>query len=211
MKVLLVNGSPHKNGSTNRALEEMKKTFEQEGLEAEIFWIGNKPVSGCIACGGCAKTGRCVIDDCVNEFKDKASEADGFVFGAPVHYASNAGNMASFMDRIFYSNRERERYRLKPAACVAVCRRAGAEPALERMSKYFSLAEMPLINGFYWNDIFGHNAAEVEQDLEGLQNLRTVARNMVYYLKLQEAGRAAGIEMPQREEPRVYTSFFRKG
>ena len=210
MKVLLVNGSPHRKGSTDRALEEMKKTFEQEGLEAEIFWIGNKGVPGCMACGGCAKTGLCVIDDCVNEFKEKALEADGFVFGAPVHYASNAGNMASFMDRIFYSNRERERYRLKPAACVAVCRRAGAEPALERMQKYFSLAEMPLINGFYWNDIFGSNAADVEQDLEGLQNLRTVARNMVYYLKLQEAGRAAGIEMPQREEPRHYTSFFRK-
>lgn len=208
MKVLLVNGSPHKNGSTNRALEEMKKTFEQEGVEAEIFWIGNKAVSGCIACGGCYETGRCVIDDCVNVFKEKAMEADGFVFGAAVHYASNNGNMASFMDRIFYSNRERARYRLKPATCVAVCRRAGAEPALERMAKYFSLSEMPLINGTYWNDIFGHNAEEVEQDLEGLQNLRTVARNMVYYLKIQEAGRAAGIDLPEREEPRVYTSFF---
>ena len=208
MKVLLVNGSPHKNGSTNRALEEMKKTFEQEGLEAEIFWIGAR-VPGCMACNVCYETGRCVMDDCVNVFKEKALEADGFVFGAAVHYASNNGNMASFMDRIFYSNRERERYRLKPAACVAVCRRAGAEPALDRMQKYFSLAEMPLINGFYWNDIFGSNAADVEQDLEGMQNLRTVARNMVYYLKLQEAGRAAGIEMPERE-PRVYTSFIRK-
>ena len=149
-----------------------------------------------------------MINDCVNVFKEKALEADGFVFGAAVHYASNNGNMASFMDRIFYSNRERARYRLKPATCVAVCRRAGAEPALERMAKYFSLSEMPLINGTYWNDIFGHNAEEVEQDLEGLQNLRTVARNMVYYLKIQEAGRAAGIDLPEREEPRVYTSFF---
>ena len=207
MKVLLVNGSPHKNGSTNRALEEMKKTFEQEGVEAEIFWVGAK-VSGCIACNTCYETGRCVMDDSVNKFKEKAMNADGFVFGAAVHYASNNGNMASFMDRIFYSNREKERYRLKPAACVAVCRRAGAEPALDRMQKYFSLSEMPLINGVYWNDVFGHDAAEVEQDLEGLQNLRTVARNMAYYLKIQEAGKAAGIEMPERE-PRVYTSFIR--
>ena len=208
MKILLVNGSPHKNGSTNRALEEMKRTFEQEGAEAEIFWIGNRPVSGCIACNACYKTGKCVFGDVVEEFKGKALDADGFVFGAPVHYASNNGNMASFMDRIFYSNRERSRYRLKPAACVAVCRRAGAEPALDRMSKYFSLAEMPLINGNYWNNIFGSDAADVEKDLEGLQNLRTVARNMMYYLRCQEAGKAAGIEMPQREEPRCYTSFM---
>ncbi len=208
MKVILVNGSPHKNGSTWRALDEMRRTFEAEGVEAEIFWIG-LAVPGCRACGACYKTGECVIDDCVNEFKRKALEADGFVFGAPVHYASNGGNMASFMDRIFYSNRERMRYRLKPATCVAVARRAGTEPALERMAKYFSLSEMPYINGTYWNDIFGANADDVEKDLEGLQNLRGVARNMVYYLRLQEAGKKAGIEMPEREAVRYTTSFMR--
>ena len=210
MKVLLVNGSPHKNGSTNRGLEEMKIVFEAEGVEAEILWIGNKPVAGCMACGGCYETGKCVFGDVVETFKEKAMEADGFVFGAAVHYASNNGAMASFMDRIFYSNRERARYRLKPATCVAVARRAGTEPALERMAKYFSLSEMPYINGTYWNNLFGHNAEEVEKDLEGLQNLRTVARNMVYYLRIQEAGKAAGIALPEREEPHYYTSFFQK-
>lgn len=211
MKVLLVNGSPHKNGCTNRALQEIVRTLQEEGIEAEIYHIGMNPIAGCRGCGACAKLGRCVIDDCVNEFVEKAKNFDGFIFGSPVHYAAACGAITSFMDRAFFVAFQSGRgdvFKHKPAAAVASARRSGTTATLDQLNKYFTISEMPIISGRYWNMVHGHNAEEVEQDLEGLQNMRILARNMAWHLKCQEAGRQAGIPMPKQEEI-VFTNFIR--
>ena len=171
MKVILVNGSPHKEGCTFTALKEVEKTLQQEGIETEIFWIGNKPIGGCIACRKCSKLGKCVFDDAVNKFNEKAKEADGFVFGTPVHYAAASGNMTAFMDRVFYSElvgRGNKNFRLKPAACVISARRAGTTATYDQMNKYFAIQEMPIITTKYWNMVHGAQPEEVQQDLEGI-------------------------------------------
>jgi multimeric flavodoxin WrbA len=210
MKVLLVNGSPNKNGCTNTALEEVAGTLNSEDVEAEIYWIGNKPISGCIACSKCAEKGKCVIDDVVNDFVDRAEGADGFVFGSPVHYAAAGGAITSFMDRVFFSAAMsgRRYFYLKPAACVASARRAGTTATFDQLMKYLTISEMPVISSRYWNMVHGTNPEEVKKDLEGLQTMRVLGRNMAWFLKCREAGEKAGVPLPEREEV-VFTNFIR--
>ena len=206
MKVLLINGSPHKNGCTYTALSEIADTLKTEGIESEIFWIGNKPISGCIACKGCMKTGKCVIDDTVNEFIDLAKDADGFVFGSPVHYAGASGALTSFMDRVFYH--KSAGYQGKPAAAIASCRRGGASATFDQLNKYFTICSMPVVSSQYWNMVHGNTPDEVKQDLEGMQTMRTLARNMAWLLKCIEAGKKAGINLPEHE-PKIATNYIR--
>lgn len=205
MKVILVNGSPHENGCTYTALREVEKTLNGEGIETEIFQIGRKPISGCIACKACRKTGKCFIDDAVNVFTEKAAKADGFIFGSPVHYASAGGAITAFMDRAFYSGGAAMRY--KPAAAVVSCRRAGASSTFDMLNKYFTINCMPVVSSSYWNEIHGNTAKEALLDEEGLQTMRTLGHNAAWLLKCIEAGRAANVE-PVKEE-KVFTNFIR--
>ena len=206
MKVLLVNGSPHENGTTWAGLDEIARTLQAEGIETEIFWIGTDPVGGCIGCGACEATGRCAFGGIVNEFLEKAERADGFVFGAPVHYAGPAGNMKAFMDRVFYAGGHS--FRLKPGACIAAARRAGVVTTVDDLNKYLTISEMPVVSSTYWNMVFGFDAEQARQDAEGMLTMRNIGRNMAYLLKCMEAAKAAGIEKPG-EEPRVWTHFIR--
>lgn len=206
MKILVVNGSPHANGCTYTALCEVAAALEAEGIETEIFQVGTKPVSGCLGCGACIKTGKCVIDDVVNEFVEKAKEADGFVFGSPVHYAGASGSITSFMDRAFYG--KGSIYANKPAAAIVSCRRGGATAAFEQLNKYFTISNMPIVSSQYWNMVHGNTPDQVRQDLEGMQTMRTLGKNMAWLLKCIQAGKEAGIEPPARE-PKVATNFIR--
>lgn len=211
MKVLLVNGSPHQKGCTYTALCEVAQTLEQEGIDTEIFWIGNRPVGGCIACLKCREIGKCVFDDVVNAFREKAYEADAFVFGSPVHYAAASGNMTAFMDRLFYSElggNQNKAFYMKPAAAVVSARRAGTTVTFDQLNKYFTIQEMPIVSSRYWNEIHGATAEQAKQDQEGMYTMRVLARNMAYLLRCQEAARKAGIPLPEREEP-IFTNFIR--
>lgn len=206
MKVILVNGSPHKEGCTYTALGEVARTLNEEGIETEIFSLAGRSILPCRACGACSKLGKCVIEDAVNEFNAKAKEADGFIFGTPVHYAAASSLVKSFMDRAFYSGKGI--YTLKPAACVVSARRAGTTAAFEEINKYFTISQMPVISSRYWNMVHGSKAEDVLEDKEGLQTLRVLARNMAWFLKLKEAGKKMGIESPKKEEA-VRTNFIR--
>lgn len=211
MKVLLINGSPHREGCTYTALGEVAKTLREEGIETEILWIGNKPIGGCIACKSCVKTGQCVFDDIVNEVRKKAYEADGFLFGTPVHYAAASGNMTAFMDRLFYSEfcgNANKAFYMKPAACVISARRAGTTAAFDQMNKYFTIQEMPIVSSRYWNMVHGAGPEEVLEDAEGLYTMRVLAKNMAYMLKCLEAGKKAGVQPPEKETP-IFTNFIR--
>ena len=211
MKVLLVNGSPHQKGCVYTALEEVAKTLEEEGIETEIFWIGVKPIAGCIACGYCAREGKCVFDDVVNEFVEKAKEADGFIFGTPVHYAGASGAITSFMDRVFYSSacaKKGDRFLFKPAAAVMSARRAGTTATYDQLNKYFGISQMPIISSRYWNMVHGNTPEEVKKDEEGMQTMRILGRNMAYYLKCIEAGKEKGINPPKHEKT-ISTNFIR--
>ncbi len=207
MKVILVNGSPHEKGCTYVALKEIEKTLTEEKIDTEIFWIGTKPISGCIACGQCRKINRCVFDDVVNEFVKKAKEADGFIFGSPVHYAAAAGSITSFMDRVFYSTRD-DTFRYKPAAAIVSARRAGTTATFDQLNKYFTISQMPIISSRYWNMVHGASPDEVYKDEEGLQIMRVLARNMAYFLKCIEAGKEQGISLP-KDENTTFTNFIR--
>ncbi len=210
MKVLLVNGSPHMEGCTYTALTEVASALRAESIEPEFFHIGTKPLTGCLGCGKCRELGRCVFSDRVNEFLAIAGEADGFIFGSPVHYASASGAMVSFMDRAFFASiglNPRPFY-LKPAAAVCVARRAGTTATFDMMNKYFTISEMPVISSLYWNMAHGFTPEEIRQDLEGMQIMRTLGRNMAWFLKCKEAGLRAGVELPKQEE-RVMTNFIR--
>ena len=205
MKVILVNGSPHKCGCTNRALEEIQTELSRQGIDSEIFWIGTS-VKDCVACGRCRQLGKCTFDDIVNEFTEKAKDADGFVFGTPVYYSSASGSITSFMDRVFYSG---GKYLAdKPAATIMSCRRGGASETFGQLNMYYTINHMPVVSSQYWNQVHGNTPAEVEQDLEGLQTMRTLAVNMSWLLKCIEAGKKAGIPMPEREE-KIATNFIR--
>ena len=206
MKVLLVNGSPHAKGCTYTALCEVAAALEKQGIETELFQIGTKPVSGCLGCGACIKTGKCVVDDVVNEFVEKAKAADGFVFGSPVHFANASGAITSFMDRAFYG--KGAVYADKPAAAIMSCRRGGATATLDQLNKYFTISNMPIVSSQYWNMVHGNTPDEVRQDAEGMQTMRTLGTNMAWLLKCIEAGKAAGIAMPEREA-KVATNFIR--
>jgi multimeric flavodoxin WrbA len=209
MKVLLVNGSPHEKGCTYTALEEVAKILREEGIKTDIFWVGLKPLIGCTACKKCIELKRCVFNDRVNEFLSIAGEADGFVFGSPVHYASASGAITSFMDRLFYADLQsgKKCFYLKPAAAVVSARRAGTTSTFDQLNKYFTISEMPVISSRYWNMVHGRTPEDVKKDLEGLQTMRILARNMAWFLKCKEAGAKAGVKLPIREDI-VYTNFI---
>lgn len=201
MKVLLVNGSPHKEGCTYTALTEIASELDKNGISSDHFWIGNRPIAGCIACGACSQTGRCFRDDVVNEFIDKIKDYDGFIFGSPVHFASTAGAMVSFMDRVFYAGAYRGKLMAgKPAATVASCRRAGSTATLDQLNKYIVFSNMPMVPSQYWNMVHGNTPEEVRQDIEGLQIMRTLGQNMAWMLKCFDAGRQVGVENPVYEK-----------
>ena len=205
MKVLLVNGSLHEKGCTYTALSEVEKALQANGIETEMYWIGKNSVSGCKGCWVCKKTKKCVIDDGVNEFVEKAAEFDGFVFGSPVYYASVAGAMSSFMDRVFYSGGKNLAY--KPAASVVSCRRGGASTTFDVLNKYYTINNMPIVGSNYWNEVHGNTAEEVLQDEEGLQTMRVLGNNMAWLLKCIEKGKEAGFE-PVKER-KIMTNFIR--
>ncbi len=210
MKVLLVNGSPNQKGSTYTSLKEVADTLEKEGIGADIFWIGKKPLMGCQGCGKCVEKKSCIFNDKVNEFLDIAGGYDAFVFSSPVYWGSANGALTAFMDRAFYVDFASNggRFPFKPAATVVCARRAGATATIDQLNKYFALLQMPVIHSRYWTVVHGHNAADVVQDLEGMQAMRFLARNMAYWLKCQEAGARAGIPLPE-QEPVTYTNFIR--
>ena len=201
----MLNGSPHEHGCTYVALSEAAKALNDQGIETEIVWLGREPLEGCRGCAACSKLWKCVVDDKVNEFAEKAAEADGFIFGSPVHYASAGGAIVSFMDRLFYSSGRKMAY--KPAACVVSCRRAGASATFDVLNKYFTINQMPVVSSNYWNEIHGNTPEQALQDLEGLQIMRVLGKNMAWLLKCIEAGKAAGIA-PEKEK-KVWTNFIR--
>jgi multimeric flavodoxin WrbA len=206
MKVLLVNGSPHVKGCTHTALEEVASALRADGIETEIFWIGIRPITGCVACYRCKETGQCVFDDVVNLFAEKAAAADGFVFGTPVHYASAGGAITSFMDRLFMSHSGA--MASKPGAAVVSCRRGGASATFDMLNKYFTINRMPVASSQYWNQVHGSTPDDVRRDEEGMQTMRTLGHNMAWLVKCIAAGKAAGISAPE-PEPIVRTNFIR--
>jgi multimeric flavodoxin WrbA len=210
MKVILVNGSPNAKGCTYTALEEVAGTLTKEGIETEIYQVGTKPISGCIACRKCREIGKCVFNDSVNEFVEMAKKADGFVFGTPVHFAAAAGTVTCFMDRVFFSSAGSKipPFYLKPAACVVSARRAGTTVTFDQVNKYFTIMEMPVISSRYWNMVHGTNPDEVKKDIEGMQVMRILGRNMAWFLKCKQAGIKSGVPFPEREVVTM-TNFIR--
>ena len=209
MRVILVNGSPNEKGCTNRALEETAKALNEESVMTEIFWIGSKPIAGCIACNKCGGSGRCALGGIVNDFLEIAETADGFIFGSPVYYAAATGTLTSFLDRAFFA-RNPSTFRLKPGASIVSARRAGTTAALDQLNKYFTVAEMPVISSRYWNMVHGKSPEEVEKDVEGLYTMRVLGQNMTWFLKCKEAGEKAGIKLPEPEDPEI-TNLIRYG
>ncbi|MBQ4283990.1 MAG: flavodoxin family protein [Lachnospira sp.] len=208
MKVLLINGSPKKEGCTYTALKVVADELEKNGIEAEIFHVGSKAIKGCMGCGTCAKMGnhQCVVtEDSVNEAIVKLRESDGLVVGSPVHYAAASGDVTAFMDRVFYAGSP---YAHKPAAAVVSCRRGGASAAFDQLNKYFTIAQMPIVSSNYWNMVHGNKPEEVLQDEEGVQTMRVLGRNMAWLLKCIEAGKNAGVDAPELEA-KIKTNYIR--
>lgn len=197
MKILLINGSPKREGNTFIALNEVAKTLEAEGIEAEIIHVGHKDVHGCIACNKCREQGKCVFDDIVNEVNKKFETADGIIVGSPVYYASPAGTLLSFMDRLFYSATFDKS--MKVGAAVAVARRGGTTATFDVLNKYFTISNMPIVPSQYWNNVHGRMPGEAAQDAEGLQIMRQLARNMAFLVKSIQLGKEK-FGMPEREE-----------
>jgi len=206
MKVLMLNGSANANGTTFTALTEIGKTLEKEGISYEIFQMGGMPVRDCIGCGQCSEKGCVFTDDSVNEFVAKAKQADGFVFGTPVYYAHPSGRVLSFLDRVFYSSGKS--FAFKPGASVAVARRGGTSSSLEVLDKYFGISQMPVVGSTYWNMVYGRNEKDAVLDLEGMQTMRNLARNLAWMLKCFEAGKEKGIALPCAERENR-TNFIR--
>lgn len=206
MKVILVNGSPHLKGTTYRALQEVQKSLEENGVETRIYQLGAKPISGCIGCGVCYKTGKCFMDDKVNEFVELAKEADGFIFSTSVHYAAATGSITSFLDRVFYSGGIHLAY--KPAASVITARRAGTSATFDQMNKYITINNMPLVSSNYWNAVHGLDAEDAQKDIEGMQTMRILGDNMAWMLKCIELGKQNGINPPEIQK-RTATNFIR--
>ena len=213
MKVLMLNGSHNQNGSTRAGLDEMAKVFSAEGVETEIITVGGKPVADCIGCGKCAELKRCVFaNDAVNDFAEKAKTSDGFVFGSPVYYAHPSGRIQSFLDRLFFSTMNADRYaslRHKPCASIVVARRAGTSASFDVLNKYATISQMIVVGSTYWNEFHALTKEDVPEDPEGLQTLQNLARNMVYVMKCLKAGRDAGI-MPPATKEEVFTNFVRR-
>ena len=206
MKVLMLNGSAKANGNTYRSLLEVGKQLEKEGIEYEIFLFCGEPVRDCLGCGQCSEKGCVFDDDKVNEFTAKAKEADGFVFGTPVYYAHPSGRIMAFLDRAFYSSGAS--FAFKPGASVAVARRGGTTASFDAMNKYVGICQMPVVGSTYWHQVHGAVPGEAEEDAEGLQTMRNLARNMAWMLKCFEAGKAAGVALPQTERD-YKTNFIR--
>lgn len=205
MKVLMINGSPHAKGNTYTALHEMEKVFEENGVETEIVTVGNQSVRGCVACLSCREKGKCVFDDIVNELAPKFEQADGLVVGSPVYYASANATLVAVLDRLFYSTGFDKT--MKVGAAVAAARRGGLTSTFDELNKYFTISGMPVASGQYWNGIHGRLAEEAAQDGEGLQMMRTLARNMTFLMKSIELGKEK-FGLPEKEE-KVSTNFVR--
>lgn len=195
MKVLMLNGSPHKQGNTYIALREMENIFKEQEVETEILHIGNKDIRSCIACNSCAEKGKCVFDDIVNETAPKFEECDGLVVGTPVYYASANATLVAFLTRLFYSTHFDKT--MKVGACVAAARRGGLSSTFDELNKFFTISGMPVASSQYWNSIHGREAGEAENDAEGLQTMRTLARNMTFLMKSIALGKEA-YGMPER-------------
>jgi multimeric flavodoxin WrbA len=205
MKVLMLNGSPRANGNTARALSELENIFAAEGIETETVQIGNKEIRGCISCFSCYKTGKCVIDDIVNELAKKFEECDGLIVASPVYYASPNGTLLACLDRLFYSTHFDKR--MKVGASVAVARRGGCSATFDVLNKYFTISGMPIASSQYWNSVHGAKAGQAEEDLEGLQTMRTLARNMSFLMKSIALGKKEfGLPMQEVKTP---TNFIR--
>ncbi len=205
MKVLMINGSPHAKGNTAAALEEMQKIFDEEGIETVILHIGNKDIRGCIACGSCFEKGKCVFDDLVNETTPRFEESDGLVVGSPVYYASANATLIAFLDRLFYSTHFDKT--MKVGASVVVARRGGLSATFDELNKYFTICGMPVASSQYWNSVHGKMPGEAAQDPEGLQTMRTLARNMSFLMKSIALGKKE-YGLPEKEVSQ-YTNFVR--
>ena len=205
MKILMINGSPHKEGNTATALQEMKKVFEQEGIEAEIVNIGNDAIRGCAACGACRKLGKCVYNDLVNEIAPKFEEADGLVVGSPVYYASANASLVAVLDRLFYSTGFGKT--MKVGASVVAARRGGLSATFDELNKYFTISGMPVASSQYWNSVHGAAPGEASRDLEGMQTMRVLARNITFLMKSIRLGKEK-FGLPETE-PKTPTNFIR--
>lgn len=205
MKVLMINGSPRPNGNTSLALREMETIFKAEGIETEIVQVGNKAIRGCIACGKCAETGRCVFNDAVNEIAPKFEAADGLVVGSPVYYASANATLVAFLTRLFFSTPFDKT--MKVGAAVAVARRGGLSATFDELNKFFTISGMPVASSQYWNSVHGREPGQAAQDAEGLQTMRTLARNMMFLMRSIELGKEK-YGLPERETPQR-TNFIR--
>ncbi len=205
MKVLILNGSPRMNGNTTLAVDEMVKVFSAEGVETEVIRVGNKDIRGCMACNSCAKTGKCVFDDAVNEIAEKFEKSDGLVLATPVYYASANGTIVSCLDRLFYSTQFNKT--MKVGGAIAVARRGGLSATFDEMNKYFTICGMPVASSYYWNSVHGAAPGEAAQDGEGLQTARNLAKNMTFLMKSIALGKEK-YGLPEREEA-VFTNFVR--
>lgn len=205
MTVLMINGSPHGQGNTSIALKEMEKIFAAEGIETETVHVGNKDIRGCIACGSCMQRGKCVFDDLVNETAPKFAACDGLVVGSPVYYASANATLVAFLDRLFYSTHFDKT--MKVGASVVAARRGGLSATFDELNKFFTICGMPVASGQYWNSIHGRSQGEAAEDAEGLQSMRTLARNMAFLMKSIAVGKER-FGLPQKEEA-VRTNFVR--
>ncbi len=205
MKVMLVNGSSRQNGCTARALAQVAQALNAEGIETENLFIGNQPISDCLACGGCSKMGHCVLKDAASDFGIRAAEFDGFVFGSPVYYAHPSGRLLSFMDRAFYASVAN--FRSQPAAAVLSARRAGNTASFDVINKHFTINQMPVVSSTYWNHVHGNTPEQVEQDAEGLQTMTNLGKNMAWLLKCIQLGKENGVCPPINDK--VFTNFIR--
>ncbi|MBQ6775920.1 MAG: flavodoxin family protein [Synergistaceae bacterium] len=206
MKVLLINGSPNEHGCTYTALSEVAGALNRREVDTEIFWIGKKAIQGCIACFKCSELGHCVFNDAVRDLTSRLDEFDGLIIGSPVYYAGPNGSLLAFLDRLFFSGGAK--WCGKLGAAVVSCRRSGSTATFDRLNKYFTIMNMPVVASQYWNGVHGFTPDDVKQDLEGMQTLRVLGENMAWLLKSIEAGRKAGVPAPEYEE-HVFTNFIR--
>jgi multimeric flavodoxin WrbA len=205
-RVILLNGSPHKEGTTARALKEVANSLEKEGVNAEIIHVGHLAVRGCSGCYACGKLKKCVHDDIVNEIAEKFKDADGLIIASPVYYASPNGGFLALLDRLFYSSRFDKS--MKVGASVVAARRGGCTASFDALNKYFTISEMPIVSSRYWNQLHGNGAEEAEHDLEGMHTMRTLGKNMAFLIKCIRLGKE---QLPPIEkETKVYTNFIRK-
>ena len=209
LKVLLVNGSPHKDGCVRTALSEIATALDKEDVKSDVFWIGNQALAGCIGCGSCIGKRKCFREDVVSQFVQIMDNYDGFIFGTPAHYAEASGGLTSFPARVFFIDEfNGEHFAGKPAAAIATCRRSGATAALDQLNKYMTDCNMPIVPSQYWNVVHGNTPDEIRRDAEGLQTMRTLARNMAWMLKCFSLGKEHGIAFPVHEK-HTMTNFIR--